>query len=221
VANSKPIKGLVEASRFRTINIDLVIDRDEFDVSALEEVIPIPEGYELATQTLTGPLRIGARGNDEFRLIGTSSFHDTRKPHYHITVNGTAIRKPTTPKKSAPRVADFFRAIANGIKPTATPSVVVLTQHRFPHDWWRGTALPVPLPPVGGEDHGAQLSGVEITFGSDTGTERLLVSAFGEQFSVVTMFRYKNVSANLFSDAVHRSAELTARMFQEPSDPNE
>ncbi|HEX8319175.1 hypothetical protein [Longimicrobium sp.] len=224
MANLNATKQLARATRCSLIRVDLVVPNDVFDIGPLARAIPTEGDWDVSTEALSGPLRMGGRGHDEFRISGTSALHgEGGEPHYHFSVYGSLAKKPFKAAKSIPTVRAFFGAIAEGIHGDSKPLVTVVGQHRYPREWWTGDTLPVPLPARDGKkDYGAQLSGVEITYEGDAGTERLMVSALSDDmFGVATVFQYTRVDADLFGSAIQRSADLATRMFVEPSDTSE
>lgn len=219
MATTNSSKRRVEQGRCSSIRIEVVVSRERFDISHLAKVIPI-EKSELESRTFSGPLRLGGRGHEAFRLSGTTAFYQSPQPHYHFIVTGTAIPK-RAPDRSAPSVLDFFAAIAKGIKAGPSTLVSIVGHHVYPPDWWLGEPLPVPLPPRDGQETGATLSGIEVSYENDPIPNRLSVSAGDDAFYVVTIVYLDNVSRELFQTAVERAEALAARMFMDPSKHSE
>jgi hypothetical protein len=220
VANATPKTKRRKVSLCHAISVDVTIDRDDFDPSDLARVIPKNEGtWDLTRETVTGPLRLGGRGNDEYKVVGRSSLHDTKlsPPHYHISVHGTLAPKPIAAQRGLPSVKEFFAAVRKGIASADSLTVTVIGEQTYPRDWWTGQTLPVPLPPKAAQDEVAQLTGIEISYASDGGTDRIMVTSHPERFSVVTIFSYDGVVPDLFNEAVQRALDLGARWFVDPS----
>lgn len=207
-----------EPSLCRTISLDVAVDHAEFDPAALAKLIPNPgTEWDLEAHSLTGPLRLGGRGNDAYRLTGSTAVHGTGSgKHYHIRVTGSLEPKPFRAASRLPTVAEFFTAVMKGVRSKGAASVSVMGQHFYPREWWTGDALPVPLPSRG-HDYGAQLTGLEVTYAAESEPERVILSAVDDSFVVLTLFEFDSVASDAFNDSLRRSAEIGARLFVDPS----
>jgi hypothetical protein len=220
VANGSGSKRTWPTTRCVSIEIDITIPKDAFDPSALARVIPHDDSLDFTTQSLSGPLRLGGRGHDDYRIVGRSAFHDTDEDkHYHFSVAGYLATKPFAADTDNPTVSEFFGAIVKGISRPAA-SILVVGRHAYPRTWWRGTGgldLPVPLSgptPSAEESTPAQLTGVEVTYDN---SDRVLISAVGDaDFATLTYFVLPDVASDLFRIAVERSAQLGARFLRSP-----
>lgn len=222
MAKEGTVKTTAETTRCRSISVDVVIPKDDFDPSALGEIIVRESGkdWDLTTSTVSGPLRMGGKpgASAGLRLIGRSAFHSPAEgvPHYHISVYATKAAHRATSLKDVPTVRQFFSAVAKGIRDENAVMVNVVSDFTFPRDWWTGEPLPVPLPPHGEQDYGAQLTGVEVTYDSDAGFEKVFVTAEGDTFGVVTFLAVGSVAPGLFEEVSTRAADLAARLFVNP-----
>jgi hypothetical protein len=161
---------------------------------------------------------LGGRGNDDFLVSGYLAHHsEAESGHYHITVSAVRVPKAVRRDKNLASVEHFFAAVARGTTGDGT-SIRVLAQHRFPRALWKGMKLPVPLPPpISRDDAPAELTGIEVSYKRPEREERILVSGSGDDFRVVTVFRYtERVTADLFFKAVQLSVEIAGRLFQRP-----
>jgi hypothetical protein len=205
--------------------MSIVIAEDALDLSELGGLIPpIGEGDFKAGPGATGPLRLGGRGRDDFRITATVQFHKTEDfPHYHVALWATAEEGGFTPKGDLLTISAFFSAIASGLSESARIGIHVEGEHSYPHAWWKGAMeLPVPLPAVPGESNpDAELTGIEVSYTGEIGTERVSVSMQEESFTVSTEFFLREpIGPDLFAVALRRSGAIGGRLFDQDTRPS-
>lgn len=197
------------------IELTATVPEDAFDASVLSRLFPAEIEGDFS-QGATGPLRIGGRGKDDFRITASIDLHKTPEPHYHVWVHGVASKAGVDAKTEWPTVATFFETVAAGLKNPEGVELNVLVEHRYPRGWWRGgMSLPVPLPGIQGETHaGAELTGLEVSYSNEDGTERVLITSRNETFRVFISF-LSGVQRDLFTIALRRSAMIGERLFNQ------
>lgn len=195
---------------------------DDFDPSPLARKIPSGNPADLSRETLSGPLRMGGRGKEQYRIVGRSALHNLEgNRHYHFSVTATRASKPFAAPEKSPTLADFYGAIAEGVSSGAKVDVVVAGNHLYPPEWWRRTGglyLPVPVVPSSEgrvqDEPTAQLTGFEVTYSDG---ESVLITRGDEHFFATTMFEPAHpVTADLFNVAVEHSGQIAGRWFGEP-----
>ena len=214
----KPGGRLREATRCGSIEIDVIVPEDSFDPTHLAKVLSDTE-LGVPKQVVRGPLRLGSRGNEDFRIAGRYIVHssgDDEAPHHHITVTAVSTGAFKA-KKEWPTVSEFFGAIGKGVS-DPNPEIRVFGIHTYPRELWKGMKLPVSLGPnADGEQVEAELTGVEVSFKTDNGTETVLVSGKRDEFIVATIFFLSsNVGPDLFELALNHSSELATKLFRQP-----
>lgn len=219
-----PAKWLAETLHCRSLRLSIVIAEDAFDLSELGRLIP-PIGEEdfKVGPGATGPLRLGGRGRDDFRITATVQFHNTEEfPHYHVAILATVEEGRVIPKADLLTIPAFFGAIVTGVKDTTQVGIHVEGEHSYPRTWWKGAMdLPVPLPSVPGESHpDAELTGIQVSYTGEIGTERVSVGLEDEVFTVSTEFFLREpLGPDLFAAALRRSAAIAGRLFGQDTRP--
>ncbi|MFL5383937.1 MAG: hypothetical protein ACJ8GN_15555 [Longimicrobiaceae bacterium] len=224
VTTKRESKRLLESTRCEGIEVDITISKDHFQPSALARVIPYDGEVDLTKGAVSGPLRFGGRGHDDYRIVGRSDFHGFGDdPHYHFLVRASKASKPFAANRDIPTVFEFFAAIEKGILKHDDPGnvVFVVGRHAYPSSWWRRkVVLPAPFsePDAAGDKADAlpvaQLTGVEVTYENG---DRILVSRIDDEtFSTVTSLLLPRVVPDLFRVAIERSAQLGSRFFRRP-----
>lgn len=216
VTTRSPKKWSAAALRCHTIALDISEYGDDFDAGPLLRVINTDEELDLSKGGVRGPLRLSGRGKDDFRIEAVVDLHESPRSHLHISVRGVALKRGIVAKKEWPTLEMFFDAVAAGFNNPDEASVRVLTQHVYPQDWWRGEMkLPVPLPPVSGTTGpDAELTGLEVSYKSESGTERVLLTTARDVFQVLINFYITGpIRADLFHQALQRSAKIGERLF--------
>lgn len=211
-----PKKWLAEVTRCQSIELDFLVPKAEFDPSVLASSMPGLEDKDL-TSGAVGPVRLGGLGRDDFRIQASIHLYSAPKPHYHVTVQGRASRTGFTPKKHWPTLAIFFETVSRGMQDPSDVDTFVVAQHRYPREWWKGAMeLPVPLPPVPGEKpSAAELTGVEVSYKRDGGTDRVLLTSRGDDFRVINTFQLIGpVRPDLFTVALLYSSDLGKHLFE-------
>lgn len=219
LANRHPKKWQAAAARCETIQLDTLVPQDEFDTSVLSRLIVI-EGERDFSEGVSGPLRLGGRGGDDFRITASVHLHKSKVPHYHITVRGSVPRskKGVTPERQWPTLETFFETIADGLEDPDEVDTYILTQHRYPRGWWKGAMeLPVPLPSRPGEKQAdAELTGLEVSYRGESGTERVLLTTSNEDFRVIISFVHSgSMRGDLFSKTLRRATVIGGRLFDQ------
>ena len=197
----------------------MVITEGEFDASVLSRLMPwLDEEETDFTKGARGPLRLGGSGKDDFRLRGAIELHEGNNPHYHIWAQGWVVDEGVTPKTEWPTLKKFFVTVCAGLKQPDIVATRVLAEYRYPRDWWRfPMKLPIPLPSAPGETPpDAEITGLELTYVSDDGTERVLVSTEGDGFQVFVSFvTTGTVASDMFTAVLQRSAAIGGRLFNQ------
>lgn len=212
-------KKLIDETRCLGIRIDITVPIDAFDTEPLARLISLEDSVDPAESSLTGPLRTGGRGKDEFLIVGHTALHKTKQhPHYHIWITASASTEGIRRDASIPKVTDFLRAIAKGDF-NQSAEVYVSGSHRYPRESWKrndNLNLPVPLSaPGAGDGVVANLTGLVISYQTGDLTETVSIVSAGGDFTISTDFRLNRVTPELFQEAVEHSAGLGYRLFHQ------
>lgn len=212
-----PKKKLSEETRCLGIDFNITVAEDALDHTVFSAIVG--SEFDLKQTAMAGPLKLGGRGKDDFRITGTIEFHPTESnPHFHLTVRANALEHPISAKPDWPTVRQFFGMLGAGLREPEDLSGRITGQHVYPRDWWGGMELPQPLPfGTQANRSDAELTGLEVSYGGETGPERVLLSlAAGDRFMVVTHFPMSGpVRDDFFHQAVRRSAGIGERLFNQ------
>lgn len=223
VAQPSAVKRLSAEANCLSLDVNITIPKEAFDPAVLVKIVGA-EDFDLSTNALTGPLRLGGvRGKEDFSIRGTVELHETKPyPHYHISVQA-ANTDPMPVKASWPTAAEFFRTIAEGLSDPNAPRIRILGQHSYPREWWGGMELPQPLPFGTAENRSdADLTGLEVSYRGENGIERVLLSALEERFLVITFFTPATlVSEGFLVDTIKQSASIGERLFNQVAQKRE
>jgi hypothetical protein len=217
VAAKKPAKNVSKETSCLGVDLAITIPEDDFDPTVFSDMLGGRE-FDFVHNAVSGPVRLGGRGKDDFRITAVIERHPTTEDsHYYIVIHATQAQRPVAAKSDWPTTAEFFRTVARGIREPSEVTTRVIGQHAYPRDWWRGMELPQPLP-FGTQSNrsDAELTGLEVAYKSDDGPETVLLTARTEVFVVVTQFTLSGpVREDWFYTAVRRSASIGERLFQQ------
>jgi hypothetical protein len=201
--------------------MSVTIAEDGLDISELGRLVPTIGAVDFAESAgASGPLRLGGRGKDDFRLTATVQLHRIEQyPHWHLSIRATASKDGVVVPREVPTLSEFFGAVVTGLSQPDSVAIFIDGDHIYPRAWWkRGTIeLPVPYSREGQPE--AELTGVEVSYKAEIEPERVSVSVRGDTFVVLTSFLLPEpIGPDLFAVAVRRSAAIAGRLFDQPTE---